>query len=182
MQAERREEVQLVSRLTSALDGCGWSSRPTMLSWESAPVPIIQEPEWKGVGMGKPCPHHGSNPEPSSLQEVAILTTLSQPSHDSVCYNEVDCVWNVMAHAQKPDFVFGRNGRVHLDRRWESIQLTTVRRAAHISLHGLYCSCKPVFCSHVTLTGYPLNSHFPFTSPPVHHRVPSHFNWTLQQT
>jgi len=26
----------------------------------------------------------------------------------------VDCVWNVMAHAQKPDFVFRQNGRVHL--------------------------------------------------------------------
>jgi hypothetical protein len=26
-------------------------------------------------------------------------------------------VWNVMAHAQKPDFVFRRNGRVHLNRR-----------------------------------------------------------------
>ena len=29
----------------------------------------------------------------------------------------VDCVWNVMAHAQKPDFVFRRNWRVHLNRR-----------------------------------------------------------------
>jgi len=29
----------------------------------------------------------------------------------------VDCVWNVMAHAQKPDFAFRRNGRVHLNRR-----------------------------------------------------------------
>jgi hypothetical protein len=29
----------------------------------------------------------------------------------------VDCVWNVMAHVQKPDFVFRRNGRVHLNRR-----------------------------------------------------------------
>jgi hypothetical protein len=29
----------------------------------------------------------------------------------------VDCVWNVMAHAQKPDFVFRRNGRVHINRR-----------------------------------------------------------------
>jgi hypothetical protein len=27
----------------------------------------------------------------------------------------------------------------------------------HISLQGLYCSCEPVFCSHVTLTGYPLH-------------------------
>jgi len=29
----------------------------------------------------------------------------------------VDCVWNVMAHAQKPYFVFRWNGRVHLNRR-----------------------------------------------------------------
>ena len=30
---------------------------------------------------------------------------------------QVDCVWNVMAHAQKPDFVFQRHGRVHLNRQ-----------------------------------------------------------------
>ena len=30
---------------------------------------------------------------------------------------DVEHVWNVMAHAQKPDFVFQRNGRVHLNRR-----------------------------------------------------------------
>jgi hypothetical protein len=29
----------------------------------------------------------------------------------------LDCVWNVMPHAQKPGFVFRRNGRVHLNRR-----------------------------------------------------------------
>ena len=29
----------------------------------------------------------------------------------------VDCVWNVMTHAQKPDFVFRGNVRVHLNRR-----------------------------------------------------------------
>jgi hypothetical protein len=39
-----------------------------------------------------------------------------------------------------------------------SVQSTTGRRAVHISLQGLYCSCKPVFCSHVTFTGYPLHS------------------------
>ena len=39
-----------------------------------------------------------------------------------------------------------------------SVQSTTGRRAVHISLQGLYCSCKPVFCRHVTLTGYPLQS------------------------
>jgi len=29
----------------------------------------------------------------------------------------VDCVWNVMANAQKPQFVSRRNGRVHWNRR-----------------------------------------------------------------
>ena len=29
----------------------------------------------------------------------------------------LDCVWNVMAHAQNPDFVFRRKGRVHLNRQ-----------------------------------------------------------------
>jgi hypothetical protein len=43
-----------------------------------------------------------------------------------------------------------------------SVQSTTGRRAVHISLQGLYCSCEPVFYSHVTLTGYPLH---PLVSP-----------------
>jgi hypothetical protein len=42
-----------------------------------------------------------------------------------------------------------------------SVQSTTGRRAVHISLLDLYCSCKPVFSSHVTLTGYPLHSLVP---------------------
>ena len=63
-----------------------------------------------------------------------------------------------MAHAQETDFAFRRNGRVHLNRPGGSVQSTTGRRAVHINLQGLYCLCKPVFCSHVTLTGYPLHS------------------------
>ena len=35
-----------------------------------------------------------------------------------LCYRlSVEASWNVMAHAQKPDFVFRRNVRVHLNRR-----------------------------------------------------------------
>ena len=45
-----------------------------------------------------------------------------------------------------------------LNRRGASVHSTTGSRAVHISLQGLYCTCKPVFCSHVTLTGYPLHS------------------------
>jgi len=39
---------------------------------------------------------------------------------------------NVMAHTQKPDFVFRRNGRVHLNRQGASVQSTTGQpRCAH---------------------------------------------------
>jgi hypothetical protein len=37
----------------------------------------------------------------------------------------VEASWNVMAHAQKPDFVFRRNGRVHLISAGASVQSTT---------------------------------------------------------
>ena len=39
-----------------------------------------------------------------------------------------------------------------------SVHSTTGSRGVRISLQGLYYSCRPVFCSHVTLTGYPLHS------------------------
>jgi len=39
-----------------------------------------------------------------------------------------------MAHAQKPDFVFQRNGRVHLNQPWgASVQSTTDSRGVPIS-------------------------------------------------
>ena len=52
-----------------------------------------------------------------------------------------------------------------------SVQSTTGRRAVRISLQALYCSCKPVFCSHVTLTGYPLHSPVSPSLPPPHPSV-----------
>jgi hypothetical protein len=41
--------------------------------------------------------------------------TLYEIIHKGV--GAVEASWNVMAHAQKPDFVFRRNGPVHLNRR-----------------------------------------------------------------
>jgi hypothetical protein len=38
-------------------------------------------------------------------------------THRSLDLLAVEASWNVMAHAQKPDFVFRRKGRVHLNRR-----------------------------------------------------------------
>jgi len=40
----------------------------------------------------------------------------------------------VMAHAQKPDFIFRRNGRVHLNRRGTSVQSTAGSRGVCISV------------------------------------------------
>ena len=37
--------------------------------------------------------------------------------YSALLFRSVNWVWNVMAHAQKPDFVFRRNGRVHLHRQ-----------------------------------------------------------------
>ena len=48
---------------------------------------------------------------PGKLQPITLHVTTLQAR------GVLDCVWNVMAHAQKPDFVFRQNGRVHLNRR-----------------------------------------------------------------
>jgi hypothetical protein len=48
-----------------------------------------------------------------SLKSRALRTSILV----TVIHGVIDCVWNVMAHAQKPDFVYSRNGRVHLNRR-----------------------------------------------------------------
>jgi len=69
--------------------------------------------------------------------------------------NTVQYIWNVMAHSQKPDFVFRRNGRVHLNRRGASVQSTTGSRGVRII--GSNAGCTIVRGS-VKGTGYPLHS------------------------
>jgi hypothetical protein len=48
---------------------------------------------------------------------MSALSPLAQYDSQAVSRLFVDCVGNVMAHAQKPDLVFRRNGRVQLNRR-----------------------------------------------------------------
>jgi len=67
-----------------------------------------------------------------------------------------------MAHAQKPHFVFRRNGRVHLNRRGASVQWTTGSRGMRIS--GINAEYT-IFRGSVKGTGYPLHS-------PVSHSLP----------
>jgi hypothetical protein len=60
-----------------------------------------------------------------------------------------------MAHAQKSDFFFRRNGRVHLNRRGASVQSTTASRGVHISgSNAGYTMLR----GSVKSTGYPLHS------------------------
>jgi len=46
---------------------------------------------------------------------------------------QVDYVLNVMAHTQKPDFVFRRNGRVHFNRRGRQFSRLLCSRGVRIS-------------------------------------------------
>jgi len=82
-----------------------------------------------------------------------------------------------MAHARKPDFVFRRNGRTHLNRRGVSVQSTTGSRGVRISGSN---AGYTMFRGSVKSTGYPLYSPVsPSLLPPVRHRVSSHFKWSL---
>jgi len=90
-----------------------------------------------------------------------------------------DCVWNVMAHAQKPDFFFRRNGRVHLNRQED--QFSRLMAGELYTSACRVCTARASLCSAVMwhlLVTHSISC-FPFTSPPVRHRVPSHFNWTI---
>ena len=60
-----------------------------------------------------------------------------------------------MAHAQVPDFVFQRNGRVHLNRQVRLVQSTTGSRSVRISGSN---AGYTMFRGSVKSTGYPLHS------------------------
>jgi len=120
--------------------------------------------------------------------------------------NVADCAWNVTAHAQKRDFVFRRNGRVHLTLIlltwkiwWAPNNASKWQMGFNSALKVLYrqgrqfsrllatevCASAVVMldtpCSEVVWRVLANHSTcFSFTTPSVRHRVPSHFNWTLQ--
>jgi hypothetical protein len=92
--------------------------------------------------------------------------------HRVCTQNTADCVWNVMAQAQKPYFVFRQNGRVHLNRRGASVHSTTGSRSVRISGSN---AGYPMFRGSVKSTGYPLHSSvspsFPLPCVTVCHQV-----------
>ena len=89
-----------------------------------------------------------------------ILRTSSSSSSSYKLYKAerrptVEASWNVMAHVQTPDFVFRRNGRVHLNRGRASVQLTTGSRGVRISGSDAGYTMSR---ESVKSTGYPLHS------------------------
>ena len=82
-----------------------------------------------------------------------------------------------MAHAQKPDFVFRRNGRVHLNRQGR--QFSRLLAAEVCGISGSNAGYT-MFRGSVKSTDYPLHSRVsPSLPPPVRHRVTSRFSWSL---
>ena len=56
----------------------------------------------------------------------------------------VECFLNVMAHVQKPDFVFRRNGRVHLNRRVRQFSLLLAVEVCASAVVMLDTACSEV--------------------------------------
>jgi len=92
----------------------------------------------------------------------------------------VDCVWNVMAHTQKPDFVFRRKRRIHLNRlgRQFSRLLTAERCASTLVMPGTPSS-EVVWRVLATHSIRQFSLHFPFRASPcaITFQRDSTFSW-----
>ena len=76
-------------------------------------------------------------------------------------------------------FVFRRNGRVHLNRRGRQFSRLLTAEVCASAVVMVDTPCSEVVWR--VLATHSIRQ-VPFTSPPVRHRVPSHFNWTLQHS
>ena len=81
--------------------------------------------------------------------------------------HQVNCAWNVMTHAQKPDFVFRQNGRVHLNRRGRQFSRLLAAGVCASAVVMLDTPCSEVvwrvLATH-TIRQFPL--HFPSRASP----------------
>ena len=80
--------------------------------------------------------------------------------------------WNVMAHTQKPDFVFRRNGRVHLNRRGRQFSRLLAAEVCASAVVMLDTPRSEVVWEYWLPTPF---ASFPFTSS----TVPSGFKLTI---
>jgi hypothetical protein len=78
--------------------------------------------------------------------------------HQALRLQFVEASWNVMAHAQKADFVFRRNGRVHLNRRGRQFSRLLAAELCTSALIVRSNARYTMFRGSVKSTGYPLHS------------------------
>jgi hypothetical protein len=116
-------------------------------------------------------------PAPWNVYKVACPLTEVIQRETMFISADLDCVRKVMAYAQKPDFVFPRNGRVHLNRRGRQFSRLLAAEVSASALVTLDSPRSEVVWEYLLPTPF---ASFPFTSPPVRHRVPSGFKRTLQ--
>ena len=81
-----------------------------------------------------------------------------------------------MAHAQKLDFVFPRNGRVHLNRWGRQFSRLLADEVCASAWVMLDIPRSEVAWEYWLPTPF---ASFPFTSPPVRHRMPPGSEWAL---
>jgi len=81
---------------------------------------------------------------------------------------QLDCVWKVMAHAQKPDFVFQRNGRVHINRQGRQFSRLLAAEVCGSAVVMLDTTCSEVvwtlLATH-SIRQFPLHFSFNWSLP-----------------
>ena len=99
---------------------------------------------------------HSRAPGPLPGCQTPVIFYRPPPLVGTICEHGsrqgVDCIWNVMAHTQKPDFVFRRKGRVHLNRQGRQFS-----RLQGVRISGSNAEYT-MFRGSVKSTGYPLHS------------------------
>ena len=114
-----------------------------MLRWSCVPLRDSDKAHWR------------------CARQKALIFVQSSSKH------EADCVWNVMAHAQKPDFVFQRNGRVYLNRKGRQFSRLLAAEVCASAVVMLETTCSEVvwrvLATH-SIHQFPL--HFPSRASP----------------
>jgi hypothetical protein len=94
---------------------------------------------------------------------ISALTSASLSKNITYARDVIEASWNVMAHAQKPDFVFRRKVRVHLNRRGLQFSRLLAAEVCALAVVKLDIPCSEVVWR-VLATHYILQLplHFPF--------------------
>ena len=116
--------------------------------------------------------HSWTATSPSSYLWNQPSQTLLQGPQQMFCHmvpplQVLDCIWNVMAHTQKPDFVFRRNGLVHLNqrgRKFNRLLAAEVCASAVVMLDTLCSEVVSGVLATNSICQFPL--HFPSSASP----------------